>query len=77
MRAGTASAGALVDAPVGSSSSGGGTVLDPRRVLSGLASQWRRLRPREQDDSAAPPQDIDIPGYTPAIKAYFEALGKK
>jgi hypothetical protein len=77
MRAGAASASVLVDAPAVGSSNSGGTTLEPRRVLSGLASQWRRVRPREQDDPATPPQDVDIPGYTPAIKAYFEALGKK
>lgn len=50
--------------------------LPPVSAWSWLSGEFRRLRPREMDDSTGLLHRSDPPGYEAAIKAYFEAIDK-
>ena len=78
LRTGSAPA-TLVDAPAaspGAAAAAGTGRVGPFSGFGAILRDWRRLRPGEQDDPAALLLEQDVPGYGPAIKAYFEALGK-
>jgi hypothetical protein len=75
--------GAWTDAAAGDSQDGvrrggaGGSAAD--RLLQAIPGlrEWGRLRERAAESLAAPVRESDPPGYSDALRTYFEVLGRE